>query len=109
MMKLKNALWAAVALALLYACAWLFVGEHGYTYYIEPAKKVGTEWTCPPDEDGPITGEVSYIVCHDPVRQCPSLWFPVATQVPCGYKDPLGGPYTKADLLVLEQINHQKR
>ncbi len=110
MNKLKNTIQAVGALVLLYLCLWVF-GEHGHTYYVEPARQVGTVWECAREEDGPFreNGKDRDPVCHDPVRQCPVPWFPFATQVPCPYKDPLGGPYTKDDWLVLEQIKHPRR
>jgi len=97
----------------MYFVAWVF-GGHGHTYYMEPAKQVGTAWTCPSGEDddeGPYwdNGKGHDPVCHIPARQCPSLWLPVATVSPCPYKDPLGGPWTHDDLFVLEQIKHPRR
>lgn len=49
---------------------------------MEPAKQMGTEWTCSPGEDGPYwdNGKGRDPVCHDPVRQCPWLWFRVPTR-----------------------------
>jgi hypothetical protein len=76
----------------MYVAGWVF-GNHGHTYFVEPAKQVGTEWVCPPGGDGeksPHWDEGKEPVCHVPVSQCPSLWFPVATVSPCPYKDPLG-------------------
>jgi hypothetical protein len=91
----------------VYIVAWVF-GNHGHKYLMEPAEEVGTEWTCPPsdDEQGPFwdNGKENSPVCHVPERQCPWLWFPVTTVTPCPYKDPLGGPWSRNDLLVLEQI-----
>ena len=79
----------------LYIFAWVF-GNHKDTYYMESAKQVGSEWTCPPgeDEDGPYWdyGKGHDPVCHVPARQCPWLWFPGFTVSPCPYKDPLSRP-----------------
>lgn len=110
MTKLKNIMQTAGVLVLLYVLMWAF-GDHGHTYYLQPAKQVGTVWSCAQEEDGPFweNGKDRDPVCHDPARQCPALWFPYVTEVPCPYKDPLGGPYTKEDLLVLEQIKHPRR
>jgi hypothetical protein len=76
---------------LLYILFWVFGGEHGYTYYLEPAKQVGDTWTCRQGTTGPFwdNGKGTTPVCHDPTSQCPVLWFPLITQVPCPYKDPL--------------------
>jgi hypothetical protein len=84
--KLKNVLRAVGVLVLVYVGLWIF-GEHGHTYYLDPAKKVGTGWSCSSGEDGPFwdNGKDSGPVCHDPVRQCPVLWLPLAVQVPCPY------------------------
>jgi hypothetical protein len=76
----------------MYVVGWVF-GNHGHTYFMEAAKQVGTEWVCPPSEggeQGPRWDEGKEAVCHIPVSHCPSLWFPIATVVPCPYKDPLG-------------------
>ena len=77
-------------LVLLYVLMWIFGGDHE-SYYLEPAKQTGEAWTCPEGTSGPIwdNGKDRAPVCHDPVSQCPALWFPLVTQVPCPYKDPL--------------------
>ena len=95
---------------LLYILAWAF-GEHGHTYSLDPAKQVDAGWTCAHGGDGPYwdKGKERSPVCHIPVRQCPVLWLPFVTEVPCSYKDPLGGPYTEDDLLLLEQIRYRPR
>jgi hypothetical protein len=97
------------AVALLYLWAWLS-GKHGHTFDLDSPKQVGEVWICAQGEDGPFweNGKDRDPVCHDPVRQCPALWFPVATEIPCPYKDPLGGPYTKDDLFVLNQTKHPR-
>lgn len=97
-------------LVLFYLTGWLF-GDHGHTYYVEPAKAVDSEWVCLHGESGPFwdNGKDRDPVCHEPVRQCPALWFPYVTQVPCRYKDPLGGPYTKQDLDLLQELKQQRR
>lgn len=108
MVKLKNGVWAIAVIAILYVSLWVF-GTHGHTYYVEDAKLDRSEWTCPPGEDGPFDGNTQgrhNPVCHVPARECPSLWFPYASVVPCPYRDPLGGPWTKDDEYVLEQIRH---
>jgi hypothetical protein len=94
----------------LYAVVWIG-GDHGMTYYIspatqkevtkwrcpepqnddgtcpvEPVMQTNMEWTCPPGQDGPLTGEwKNQETCHDPARQCPLLWFPFITETPCRY------------------------
>jgi hypothetical protein len=77
---------------------------------MEPAERIGTSWICRRGAGGPFwdTGKDREPVCHAPVRQCPAPWFPAVTQVPCPYKDPLGGPYTDEDLFVLRQIQHRQ-
>jgi hypothetical protein len=103
-------LFLIVALVLLYAVAWVF-GEHGHTHFLETAKLDGTHWTCAEEGQGPFwdNGKDRNPICRVPVRQCPMLWFPVASQVPCPYKDPMGGPYTEDDLHVLKQIQRQRQ
>lgn len=113
--KFKSTVVSLGTLVLLYAVSWVF-GQHGHTYNIEPAKqaadaaevKPATDWQCAEGQEGPFweNGKGRDPVCHDPVRQCPVLWFPVATQSPCPYKDPLGGPYTQEDLFVLNQMRN---
>ena len=68
-------------------------------------------WRCAEGQKGPFweNGKGRDPVCHEPVRQCPVLWFPLATQSPCPYKDPLGGPYTEDDLFVLKQKRNPRR
>lgn len=105
-------------MALLYLAAWVF-GEHGHTYTLGPARKVfadsgeqdKTQWACSDRDQGPFldNGPNREPVCHVPVRQCPVLWFPLATEVPCHYKDLLGGQYTDDDLFVLRQMQRPKR
>ncbi len=113
MARLKNAVGTVAFLALLYALAWIF-GEHGHDYTLDDPEKVFVSdadgriraaWACKEQAQGPFwdNGKDRDPVCHVPVRQCPSLWFPIATQLPCPYKDPLGGPYTESDLSVLGQ------
>src|SRR5579862_5321677 len=94
MTKLRPIITTVGFFVVMYIVGWAF-GSHGHTYYMEPAKRAGTEWVCPPGEDGEDgpnwdKGKDRDPVCHVPVSQCPSLWFPVATVVPCPYKDPLG-------------------
>lgn len=103
MTKFKNTLRTMAVLVLIYVVSWVF-GAHGHSYYLEPAKQAGAEWACPEEEQGPVweNGKGRRPNCHIPVRQCPVLWFPIASQVPCPYKDPLGGPYTEDDLLALK-------
>jgi hypothetical protein len=88
---MRKAVKVVGSLVLLYVLMWVFGGDHGYTYYLEPAKQTGEAWTCPEGTSGPIwdNGKDRAPVCHDPVSQCPALWFPLVTQVPCPYKDPL--------------------
>lgn len=111
--KLKSALKIVGVLLLVWIVAWA-LGEHGHTYTMEPAKKIfvadsngtiATEWTCADEDQGPFQdwGKDKDPDCREPVRKCPVLWFPVASQSPCPYKDPLGGPYTQDDLFVLRQ------
>ena len=106
---MKNAIRSVVALTLLYGAIWVF-GEHGHTHYLGPAKRNGAEWVCAEGDDGPFwdNGKNRDPICNVPVRQCPVLWFPGASQSPCPYKDPLGGPYTQDDLFVLKQMKAKR-
>jgi hypothetical protein len=110
MTKPKNAIAILGALVLLYAGSWV-LGEHGHTYNVEPAKEATKVWRCAQGQDGPFweNGTGRDHVCHEPARQCPMLWFPWVTQVPCPYKDQLGGPYTEGDLFLLKQMQNPRR
>jgi hypothetical protein len=118
MMRFKAKLQGLGVFALLYLGVWVF-GEHGYTYSVNPARKIfvseaeeiRTQWACDDDDEGPLwdNGDNKDPVCHIPVRQCPALWFPFVTQAPCPYKDPLGGSYTDDDLFMLKQMRQRKQ
>jgi hypothetical protein len=108
--RFKNAIQVLVVLPLLYALVWAFA-EHGHTYTLIPAKQRERVWVCDDGvAEGPFWdhGKDRDPVCHYPVRQCPVLWLPFVTEVPCTYKDPLGGPYTKEDMFILEQAKHRR-
>jgi hypothetical protein len=90
-MKIKSVLSTIGLLILIWIV--LFVGgEHGYTYYVEPA---GADGKCRPGQTGPFSepNESYPVYCKDPDRQCPVLWFPYVSQTPCPYEDILGGPW----------------
>ena len=98
MTKLKDSIRVIGALVGLYVLLWV-------------AQLNGTEWTCPRGQDGPFwdNGKGRNPVCHDPVRECPVLWLPFASQTPCTYKDPLGGPWTAEDQFDLESLKHKQQ
>lgn len=97
-------------LTILYGIFWV-TGEHGHSYYLEPAKQQEGQWVCVAPESGPFwdNGKDQPAVCHDPVRQCPVLWFPYASQMPCPYKDPLGGTWTYEDEYARQQMKQLKK
>jgi S1-C subfamily serine protease len=110
MTKLKDSIRMIGAFAALYVLVWFF-GKHGHSHFLEPAKQNGTEWACPPGQDGPFeeNGKGRDPVCHVPVRECPVLLLPFASQTPCTYKDPLGGPWTDEDQFDLESLKHKQQ
>jgi hypothetical protein len=95
--RLKNGVQVVAVLLALYALLWIF-GEHGHIYSVEDAKLSGTDWTCAPGQDGPFDGKAEgrkNPVCRDPIRQCPSLWFPYASVVLALTETLLGAPGQK--------------
>jgi len=46
MARLKGWSRILVTLVVVYGLAWVFVGDHGHTYYLEPAKQTEGTW-CP--------------------------------------------------------------
>jgi hypothetical protein len=111
---MRRTLNIALAIVVLYGLAWLF-GDHEMTYAVQPATRVfANEWTCPDghsdeskcdveptkqivekwvcdeDDEGPFrSGNLEPYECHSPVTSCPLLWFPIASESPCPYRDPL--------------------
>jgi hypothetical protein len=107
-LKFKHSMRMIGAFGVLYALVWVF-GEHGHSYFLEPTKQTGIEWTCPTGQDGPFwdNRRGRDPVCHVPVRDCPMLLFPVVTQSPCPYRDFLGGRWTDDDEFVLQQMKYR--
>jgi len=105
---MKDAMRMTGAVAVLYVLVWFF-GEHGHSYFLEPAKQNGTEWTCPLGQDGPFWDNGAKVdpICRVPVRECPMLLFPAITQFPCPYRDFLGGRWTDDDEFVLQQMKYR--
>lgn len=112
--QIRKVIISVVAVIVVYGLAWLF-GDHQTTYAVLPATLTfANEWTCPEGhadgnkcdvqptkqlvdkwvcnegDVGPFPGEnLTPYECHAPETTCPLLWFPIAAESPCSYRDPL--------------------